>query len=298
MDTYTPPADVARNARLALEVRASKPESEQGMTAVGLARANQLANREPVSLTTIRRMASYFDRHEVDKQGSTWDEQGKGWQAWMGWGGDEGRTWANRILQQVEKAETKSMDIFNPRQRMIAAALMEIAHEEGKFDWGVGANGAHYVPASENPFLPQNIRCEECVFYADDGGCAIVAGEIEDNAVCKFWTIPESEIIQVMPVSDEVPMDEMPMDEVPMDEIKSVMTMDEARAIVQEYAQLHPDKASIVYESIEQDLISGKVTREELLGQSSKVSPSTAEQDEIQKQIVAMAKRYLAFLDS
>lgn len=190
------------------------------------------------------------------------------------------------------------MDIFNPRQRMIAAALMEIAHEEGKFDWGVGANGAHYVPASENPFLPQNIRCEECVFYADDGGCAIVAGEIEDNAVCKFWTIPEQEIIQVIPVSDDVPMDEMPMDDEPMDDMKSVMTMDEARAIVQEYAQLHPDKASIVYESIEQDLMSGKVTKEELLGQSSKANFSTAEQDEMQKQIVMTAKRYLAFLDS
>lgn len=195
------------------------------------------------------------------------------------------------------------MDIFNPRQRMIAAALMEITHEEGKFDWGVGANGAHYVPASENPFLPQNIRCEECVFYADDGGCAIVAGEIEDNAVCKFWTIPEGEIIQVMPVSDVMDIVDEASGDTPIymgliDDMKSVMTMDEARAIVQEYAQLHPDKASIVYESIEQDLMSGKITKEELLGQSSKATPSTAEQDEIQKQIVMTAKRYLAFLDS
>jgi len=105
-------------------------------------------------------------------------------------------------LQQVEKAETKSMDNFNSRQRMIAAALMEVAHEVGKFDWSVGANGAHYVPASENPFLPQNIRCEECIFFANGNECAIVGGEIEADAVCKFWTIPENEIIQVMPVSD------------------------------------------------------------------------------------------------
>jgi len=43
-DTFTPPADVAHKARLALDVRATKPPSQQGMTPVGLARANQLAN--------------------------------------------------------------------------------------------------------------------------------------------------------------------------------------------------------------------------------------------------------------
>lgn len=106
-ETFTPPQDVADNARRALEVRASKPPSQRGMTAVGLARAKQLSNRQPVSLDTIARMVSYFDRHAVDKDGATWDEQGKGWQAWYGWGGDEGRTWANRILKE-HKVESKA----------------------------------------------------------------------------------------------------------------------------------------------------------------------------------------------
>ena len=76
-ETFTAPQAVADNAQRALDVRATKPESERGMTPVGLARANQLANREPVSLETVRRMVAYFDRHEVDKEGSTWDEQGR-----------------------------------------------------------------------------------------------------------------------------------------------------------------------------------------------------------------------------
>jgi len=104
-EPYIPPAYVARNAQRALEVRASKPPSQQGMTLVGLARANQLASRRPVSLDTIRRMVAYFDRHEIDKRGSTWSSQGRGWQAWYGWGGDEGRDWANRILRQVEEVK-------------------------------------------------------------------------------------------------------------------------------------------------------------------------------------------------
>ena len=107
-DSYTPPASVAANARRALDVRKAKPPSERGMTPIGIARATQLANRTPVSLSTIQRMASYFARHEVDKEGSTWDEQGKGWQAWMGWGGDEGRTWAHSILAKQEQKMTTS----------------------------------------------------------------------------------------------------------------------------------------------------------------------------------------------
>lgn len=102
-DTYTPPADVARAAQQALDVRAEASPSNRGMTLVGLARARQLANRQPVSLETIQRMASYFARHEVDKQGSTWSEKGKGWQAWQGWGGDAGRAWAKEILQRVAR---------------------------------------------------------------------------------------------------------------------------------------------------------------------------------------------------
>jgi HK97 family phage major capsid protein len=108
-DTHTPPEAVADNARMALEVRSEKPPSQQGMTLVGLARARQLAERRPVSVATLRRMVSYFERHEVDKDGATWDEQGKGWQAWMGWGGDEGWAWARAILNEEDSMdETKA----------------------------------------------------------------------------------------------------------------------------------------------------------------------------------------------
>ena len=101
-DTHTPPKGVRDAARRALEVRASKPPSQRGMTPVGIARARDLANGKPISVATIRRMQSYFARHEVDKKGATWDDQGKGWQAWHGWGGDAGRAWANRIIRSED----------------------------------------------------------------------------------------------------------------------------------------------------------------------------------------------------
>lgn len=117
MASYTPPQTVADNARRALEVRASKPPSQRGMTPVGLARARQLANQQPLSLDTIQRMVSYFERHEVDKQGSTWDEQGKGWQAWMGWGGDEGWAWAIEILAQEETNAMEDKESYKASRR-------------------------------------------------------------------------------------------------------------------------------------------------------------------------------------
>ena len=107
MASYTPTQEMAKNAEMALKVREGKPDSQKGMTPVGLARARDLINKRPLSEETVRRMKAYFDRHEVDKQGSTWDEKGKGWQAWNGWGGDAGRTWANRIVNQLNKEQNR-----------------------------------------------------------------------------------------------------------------------------------------------------------------------------------------------
>ena len=130
-DTHIPPEAVARNAQMALEVRAEKPPSEQGMTLVGLARANQLAQRRPVSVATLRRMLSYFERHEVDKQGATWDEKGKGWQAWMGWGGDEGWAWARQIIAEEDAMTSKAsrrhseadMKLIRTARKQISGAI-------------------------------------------------------------------------------------------------------------------------------------------------------------------------------
>ena len=96
--THIPPVAVADAARRALDLRASLPPSRRAMTPTGLARARDLANRRPLSMDTIRRMASYFARHAVDKDGEGWGVDSKGYQAWLGWGGDPGRAWADRII--------------------------------------------------------------------------------------------------------------------------------------------------------------------------------------------------------
>lgn len=76
---------------------------------MGVARARDIANGVNLSETTIARMASYFARHEVDKQGQGWRPGEPGYPsagriAWALWGGDPGRTWANAQMRRIRRA--------------------------------------------------------------------------------------------------------------------------------------------------------------------------------------------------
>lgn len=107
-DGYQPPQAARNAARRGLELRR---EYGRGGTAVGVARARDIANGRALSLDTIGRMVSYFARHEVDKQGRGWSESDRGYPsagriAWLLWGGDAGRAWAERVY----KRETEAAD--------------------------------------------------------------------------------------------------------------------------------------------------------------------------------------------
>lgn len=99
--TFIPPKAVADQARMGLALRESLPPSQRCCTTVGIRRAVQLANRQPVSVSTLKRMRSYFQRHAVDSRGVGWRETSKGWQAHLAWGGDAGRKWCNEILDRL-----------------------------------------------------------------------------------------------------------------------------------------------------------------------------------------------------
>ena len=80
------------------------------MTAVGVARARDLSNGKNISADTIKRMHSYFARHEIDKKGKDWANQSNpsaGYIAWLGWGGDAGRSWVNGIIKKLDAKESQ-----------------------------------------------------------------------------------------------------------------------------------------------------------------------------------------------
>ena len=69
---------------------------------MGVRRAAQLSRRDPVSLDTIKRMVSFFARHEKSPGSAEnrRDSSSKAAQAWGLWGGNPGRRWAARILRE------------------------------------------------------------------------------------------------------------------------------------------------------------------------------------------------------
>ena len=128
---FKPTATMQNNAKRALKKRAEKPKSQRGGTPVGLARARQLINRQTLSVSTVKRMLSYFQRHEVDKKGSTWNEYGKGRQMWDAWGGDAGFAWAKKVVNQIKKVDKKeSFSKTNPTNLNWLGEIIE----EGKSD--------------------------------------------------------------------------------------------------------------------------------------------------------------------
>lgn len=101
---FSPPQGVRDEAAKGLEWR---DEYGRGGTAVGVARARDLSNGKNISPDTARRMASYFARHEVDKQGQGWSPGEDGFPsagriAWALWGGDPGQAWADKLVRQMD----------------------------------------------------------------------------------------------------------------------------------------------------------------------------------------------------
>jgi HK97 family phage prohead protease len=98
-------------------------EYNRGGTEVGVARARDIVNGRNLSIDTIQRMASYFARHEVDKQGQGWNRDEEGYPsagriAWALWGGDPARTWAENILEAVEASEGEKAERSGTRPRV------------------------------------------------------------------------------------------------------------------------------------------------------------------------------------
>lgn len=96
------PEVVARNAEKGLALRR---KHGPGGTEIGVARTRDLKNRVNLSPHAIKRMVSYFARHEVDKRAKNFGNEenpSAGYIAWLLWGGDEGR--AIELKQRIGSA--------------------------------------------------------------------------------------------------------------------------------------------------------------------------------------------------
>jgi len=104
---------MVEEAKRGLEWRS---EFGRGGTAVGIARARDISNGKNLSKDTVKRMFSFFSRHEVDKKAKGFrpGEDGfpsNGRIAWALWGGDAGFSWSRKITERLKKEDRTMQDI-------------------------------------------------------------------------------------------------------------------------------------------------------------------------------------------
>ena len=109
---YKPTSGMQSAARRAIKLKEQGKAKGAG-TMVGWTRAGQLARGETLSLSTVKRMYSFFSRHEVDKKGKDFnnaENPSNGKIMWLAWGGDAGFSWSRKIVNR-EKNMKKSLEI-------------------------------------------------------------------------------------------------------------------------------------------------------------------------------------------
>ena len=102
--SYKPTEGMVSEARKGLDWRS---EHGRGGTDIGIARARDIVSNKNLSESTVKRMYSFFSRHEVNKkaEGFRPGEDGypsNGRIAWALWGGDAGFSWSKKIVESLD----------------------------------------------------------------------------------------------------------------------------------------------------------------------------------------------------
>ena len=113
-ETYSPNDGMKAAARRAIAWKEEGKAKGAG-TPVGWGRARDIVAGRSMSLSVVKRMYSFFSRHEVDKKATGFrsGEEGypsKGRVMWDAWGGDAGYSWSRAIAERNSK---KSDSIFD-----------------------------------------------------------------------------------------------------------------------------------------------------------------------------------------
>lgn len=133
------PESASNNAQKALDwIEEYGRDVVDAGTEVGLARARQLANKEPISEDTVKRMAS-FNRHKQNSEvapelkDEPWKD--KGYVAWLMWGGTSGVNWAieksntiTNFINLFKNVKTEDMNLI----KMITNTIQGVKEIKGK----------------------------------------------------------------------------------------------------------------------------------------------------------------------
>ena len=110
-ETYNDyPQGAVDNAKMG--IKRNEANGNKCATQVGKVRAQQLANKEPISLDTVRRMRAFLTRQKgnYDLAIEAKDYNRCGYISYLLWGGPEALVWAEKTLRMVEGGEEFDLD--------------------------------------------------------------------------------------------------------------------------------------------------------------------------------------------
>ena len=173
MASYKPTEGMVEEARKGLDWRS---EFGRGGTEVGIARARDIVNGKNLSESTVKRMFSFFSRHEVDKkaEGFRPGEDGypsNGRIAWALWGGDAGFSWSKKLAGQIDnnraltgpmkKALQKKVEDHNDSVRA-ANKKVNMRMLTAVFNRGIGAYKTNPESVRPNVSSPEQWALARC----------------------------------------------------------------------------------------------------------------------------------------
>jgi HK97 family phage major capsid protein len=158
-----------------------RKEHGRGGTEVGVARARDISNKKELSVDTVKRMYSFFARHEVDKkaEGFRPGEEGypsNGRIAWALWGGDAGKSWAGALMKKINADDERSMYTDNV--------------------------GLEDTDMSEDIEIKDTVEAEDSVEMVEETAAEV---EVEDNGdrAGKAEVIHRAMAIEASPIDEE-----------------------------------------------------------------------------------------------
>ena len=153
----TPTEGMITEARKGLKWR---EEFNRGGTRVGAVRARQIIAKENLSIETVKRMNSFFARHEGNKKAEGFSPGEKGYPsagriAWALWGGDPGQRWAKQITEREKKKEMNG--IFEALE--VTRSSSAVSYANGLIRAGKVSESAEWsgpTATAENDYIEAN----------------------------------------------------------------------------------------------------------------------------------------------
>lgn len=162
-ETFTPNAGMKAAARRAIRWKEEGKATGAG-TPVGWGRARDIVAGRSMSLSVVRRMFSFFSRHEVDKKGKDFyntSNPSNGRIMWDAWGGDAGFTWSRGIVNRMKdkalfsgfgKDFTRSESVTELFKAITVGSMVSWNSSGGRAEGKVTRiirNGAYSVPGTD-----------------------------------------------------------------------------------------------------------------------------------------------------